>query len=114
MEKSGDRRLEIVDAQEYAAPDCFIVEVSEPTLDEIHPAGTGGNEMRDKPGMTLQPRRHFVVLMGAVVVHDQMKRNIAGKFLIESASDLTKPSRGTSKRYAVDRYLLSCYSCGLR
>jgi hypothetical protein len=90
LEESSDRRLEIVDAEEDTALDCFVVEVTEPPLDEIHPTGTGGDEMRHIPGMAFQPRRHFLVLMGAVVVHDQMERNVAGKLLIESTQELQK------------------------
>ena len=72
LEERLDGRLQVGYAEEDAAPDGLVVEVPEPSLDKIHPTGTGGDEVRHEPGMTFQPLLYFRVLVGPVVVHDQM------------------------------------------
>ena len=51
---------------------CFIVQVAEPSLHQIHPTGTGGDEVRHEPRIAFQPRLYFRVLVRPVVVHDQV------------------------------------------
>jgi len=46
--------------------------------------------MRDKPGMAFEPDLHFFVHVGAVVVHDQMERNFAGKLFVEPPQEPEK------------------------
>ena len=94
------------DAEEDTALDCFVVQVTEPAFDEIHPAGTGGNKMRYKAGMTFQPRRDFLVFVGAVIIHDQMKRNVAWKFLIEPAQEFQKFLMPVSRMAFTDNFPL--------
>ena len=84
-EKCLDGCLEVSHAEEDAATDGLVIEVAEPSLDKIHPTGTGGNEVRHEAGIALQPRLYLRVLVRPVVVHDQMQRNIAGEFGIELA-----------------------------
>jgi len=85
LEKRRDGCLQIGYAQEDAAADGLVVQVAEPSLHKIHPTGTGGDEVRHKPGMTFQPRLYFRVLVRSIIVHDQMERDIAGKLGIEQA-----------------------------
>ena len=85
IEECGNCSLKIGNAQERSAFDGFVIEVTEPPLDKIHPTGAGGHEMRHKPRMTFQPLSHFLMLVSTVVVHDQMERNGAGKLSIEPA-----------------------------
>ena len=54
IKESSDGCLEVGHAEENPALDRFVVEVTEPPLDQIHPAGTGGDEVRDKPGMAFR------------------------------------------------------------
>src|ERR1700674_6037730 len=83
LEKRRDGRLQVGYADEYAAADGLVVQVAEPSLHKIHPTGTGGDEVRHKPGMAFQPRLYFRVLVRPIIVHDQMQRDIAGKLGIE-------------------------------
>ena len=56
LEKRPDGRLQVGYAEEDAAADGLVVQVAEPSLHKIHPTGTGGDEVRHKPGMAFQPR----------------------------------------------------------
>jgi hypothetical protein len=71
LEKGLDGRLQIGYAEEDAAADSLVVQVAEPSLDKIHPTGTGRNEVRHEPRMTFPPRLYFRVLVRPLVVHDQ-------------------------------------------
>ena len=71
-EEGFDRCLQIRHAEENAAAYGLAVEVAEPSLHQIQPAGTGRNEVRYEPGMPFQPFPYLVMFVGAVIVHDQM------------------------------------------
>ena len=88
VEESGNRFLKVFDAEKDAAFNGFVVQVAEPALHEIHPAGTRGNEVRDEARMPLEPGTHFLVFVSAVVVHDQMQRHIARELLVEPTKEL--------------------------
>jgi hypothetical protein len=64
--------------------------VPEPSLDQIHPTGTGGNEMSHETGIALEPCLYFRMLVRPVVVHDQMQWDIAGKLGVESTQEFQK------------------------
>ena len=64
--------LQVGHAEEDATADGLVVQMAEPSLDKIHPTGTGGDEVRYEPRMTFQPRFDLGMLVRAVVVHDQM------------------------------------------
>src|SRR6202035_880382 len=89
-EKGVNGRLQVGDAEKDAAANGLVVEVSEPSLDQIQPAGTGGYEVRHEPGMTFQPLPYFLVFVRAVVVDDQMHRNLARKLLVKPAQEFQK------------------------
>ena len=72
LEKRLDGRLQVGYAEEDAAADGLVVQVAEPSLDKIHPTGTGRDKVRHEPGIAFQPRLHFRVLVRPVVVHDEM------------------------------------------
>src|SRR5207244_5709289 len=55
-EKRLDGRLQVGHAAKDAAADGLVIQVAEPSLDKIHPTGTGGHEVRHEPRMTFQPR----------------------------------------------------------
>src|SRR5208283_2274002 len=59
-----------------------------PTLHQVQPTGTGGNEVTDKPRMFLQPSLHARLLVCPVVVHDQMEGNLLGKLTVQPAQKL--------------------------
>jgi hypothetical protein len=85
VEKRLDGRLQIGHAEEDSAPDGFVVQVAEPSLDKIHPTGTGGDEVRNEPRMTFQPRFYCGVFVRSVVVQDQVQRDVAAELGVEPA-----------------------------
>ena len=87
LEKRLDGRFQVGYAEEDATADGLLVQVAEPSLDKIHPTGARGDEVRHEPRIPFQPGLHLRVLVRPVVVHDQMQRNIAGEFGVESAQE---------------------------
>ena len=78
LEKAFNGRLQVGDTEKDAAADGLVVEVTEPSLNQNQPAGTGGYEVRHKPGMTFQPLPYFLVFMCAVVIHIRCNRTLPG------------------------------------
>src|ERR1035441_7153035 len=66
-EESVDGRLQILHASEHAPPDRLVIQVAEPTLDQIQPTGTRGDEVEPETRVTLQPVPHILVLVGSIV-----------------------------------------------
>jgi len=90
MEEDVDRQLQVGNAAEYTTTDSFLVEVTEPSLDQIQPTGTGGYEVDCKPRMTFQPLPNLLVFVGAIVVHNQMQRDLARKLCVEPTEEFHK------------------------
>src|SRR5262249_57373906 len=65
----GDERW---DAAEGAAPDPFARDLGEEAFDEIQPGGPRGSEVEVKPRVIDHPRLHRRMLVGAVVVQNEM------------------------------------------
>ena len=89
-EKRLDGRLEVSHAEEDAAADGLIIQVAEPSLDQIHPTGTGGDKVRYEAGIALEPRLYFRVLVRPIVVHDEMQWDIARKFGVKPPQEFQK------------------------
>ncbi len=71
------------DAGKYAAAQTLGGEVAEEAFDHIQPRGRGGGEMHVETRVFLQPFLDLGVLVGGVVVADQMKRFVFGRFPID-------------------------------
>ncbi len=67
-----DRALEVDDGVEHAAPDALSSDLGEEALDQIEPGRRGRREMHVEARMPGQPRLDFGMLVGGVVVGDQM------------------------------------------
>ena len=106
VEEGGKGCLKIGDAEKDAALNGFVVEVAEPPLDEIHPTGTGGNEVGNETRMALQPGCHLFVLVGTVVVHYQMQRHIAGELFVQQAQEFQKLLMSVSLMAFTDNFTL--------
>ncbi len=68
-----DRRFEVVDAVERPAPDALYRDVSEESLDQVDPRGRGRREVQVEPWMPSQPVLYLGMLVGRIVVDDQMQ-----------------------------------------
>ena len=74
-------------ATERAAADRLLGDEAEEALDLIQPGAVGGNEVDVPPGAPREPGFHARMLMGAVVVDDQMDVQLFGYSLIDLAQE---------------------------
>jgi hypothetical protein len=89
-QKLRDRLSQIFDASERAPSHSFGSQFSTPALDQIEPIGPGGNKVRDKSGVTLQPPLHVGMLVRARVVPHPVHGSLAGKRLVQPAQESQK------------------------
>jgi len=87
-EERVDRSGEVRDAVEDAASDRFVGQFAEPALDEVEPGARGRDEVEVEARVTLEPRVDVGVLVGAVVVDDQVQLAVAGELAVEVAQEL--------------------------
>jgi hypothetical protein len=65
--------------------DRLLIQVAEPTLDQVQPTGTRGDKVEHEARVTLQPVPYMLVLVGSIVVHDEMERDLTRELLVQSA-----------------------------
>jgi hypothetical protein len=85
-----DRLLQVPDTVERAPTHALGGQFGKPALNEIEPTGTGRYKVRDEARMLPEPGSHFGMLVRAVVIHHQVQRHGAWKFLIQTAQKLQK------------------------
>ena len=90
FEELGNGSLKVRDARKGTAPHGFGSEFTEPAFNQVEPAGAGGDKVRDKAGVALEPCLHVGVLVRPVVVHHQVQGEFAGKFPIQAAQEFQK------------------------
>jgi hypothetical protein len=56
----------------HTSPKTIYSEVSEEALHHIEPGGAGGCEVKVEPWMTFQPALDGGMLVGGIVIHDQV------------------------------------------
>jgi len=83
-----DGLLEFRDAAEGAAANGLACEFAKPALDQIEPAGAGGNEVQDEAGMLLEPALHEGVFVRAIVVEDEVEEQAGRELGIETLEEL--------------------------
>ena len=67
---------------EDASSDALVCEISKESLDHVEPRGAGGSEVDMKAPMFGQPTLDLLMLVGGIVVHDQMEIFLFGGLLI--------------------------------
>ena len=90
------------DAVKASRADDFGGDFAKEAFHQIEPGGRGGNEMEVKTGMTLEPGADFGVLVGRVVVADDVKLELGSDLLIDLAQEgqplpMTMARGGVSK-----------------
>src|SRR5690606_15092513 len=75
-----DGVLEFVHAGEDAAADALGGDLGKPALDEVEPGSAGGGEVHVEAGMLGKPRPDLGVLVGGVVVGDDVQVQVLGRF----------------------------------
>src|SRR5881409_1614167 len=76
--------------REAAATNALVGQFAEPTLDQIQPRGRCRREMQVKATMFGQPALHLRMLVGPVVVQDQMNVQLRWDALIDLAQELAE------------------------
>lgn len=77
------------DAAEDSAAQVFLGQVTKPAFDLVEPGRRGRGEMQVKPLVPLQPSLDLGVLVGAVVVQDQMDLQTRGHLTIDRVEEPT-------------------------
>ena len=93
-EEAIDSGLEIDDGMEHTAFQPPFRELGEEALDGIEPGGRGRREVEMEPWMALQPCLDLCVLVGRVVVDDEMGFPVLWGLaidLVEEADELLMP-----------------------
>lgn len=78
-----DRRDQLADTGEAALANDVIGELPEETLDEIHPGGAGRGEVDVNARMLFEPGADDRMLVGRVVVDDQMQRQLGRSLAVD-------------------------------
>src|SRR5512139_253114 len=82
---------EFADTAERSAPNRLLGDEREPALDLVEPAGVGRREVQVKTRMADEPGLHLGMLVGRVVVHDEVqvegRRNV-GIEVLQKAEEL--------------------------
>jgi len=103
--------FELANAVEGAAANGFIGYACEPTFDQIQPGRARGCEVEMEAGMTGKPLLHLGMLVGAVVVADEVQVEAAVPFvenLKESNELLVRMPIETSALDTAGRHLEGC------
>src|ERR1700677_98415 len=74
---------QFADAAEGTAPDGLLGDAREPALDLIEPAGVGRSAMKVVARTARQPGSHPGMLVGGVVVRDQMDLEVGRDVAVE-------------------------------
>ena len=77
-EEAVDGGLQIDNRSEDAAFEAAPGQLGEEALDRIEPGGRGRGEMEDEPRMPAEPGAHLGVLVGRVIVEDDVD-DLAGR-----------------------------------
>ena len=68
-----DGHDEFFQIAEYAAPEPILSQVEKEAFYHVEPRRAGGSEVQMKARMPCQPALHFGVLMGGVVIANQVQ-----------------------------------------
>jgi hypothetical protein len=79
-----DGGLQVGNAAEYAAADALVGDVAKEPLHHVEPGGTGRREVQVKARMLGQPGQDFGVLVGGVVIDDEVQFLLAWAYCDQS------------------------------
>src|SRR6266850_6854083 len=75
------------DRAEDAAADALSRHLREKVLDGVEPRGRGRGEVEGPTRVTCQPGQHFGMLVGGIVVEDDMDRPIGRDLALDSIEE---------------------------
>jgi hypothetical protein len=73
-----------------AAFDLFLAQERKPAFDEVQPGRAGGREMEMKPRMANEPPAHARGLVGAVIVENEMHREVGWHLRVDGLKEFEK------------------------
>src|SRR5208283_281035 len=73
---------------ENATPETILSEVAKEAFHHVQPRRAGGREVQMKARVPRQPALHFGVLMGGVVIADQVELSVGRDGLVDQAEKL--------------------------
>jgi hypothetical protein len=88
VEEAVDVIFEFPQGSEYAALETFFGELGEKALDSVEPGSGCRGEVEDKPPMFFEPLHDVGMLVGGIVVDDDMDRLFLGH---SGLDDVEKP-----------------------
>ena len=71
-----DGRDQFLDAAEDPAPKALLRQLAEPALDQVEPRSAGRREVQLEARVGVEPLAHRLVLVGAVVVEDDVQGQV--------------------------------------
>jgi len=93
--------FELFDAAEGEALELPLGEFGKEALHEIQPRGGSGHEVAVDSGMPLEPRSNSLVLVGGVVVQDEVEVQLRVRAVVHLAEELQSLRHvGVSRGYA--------------
>jgi len=81
---------EVFDASKAASADCLLGNKSEPAFDLVEPGRIGWRVMDVEAGPLCEPESYLGMLVGGIVVDDQMNVEMLGHDLIDALEELQK------------------------
>ena len=88
VDVGADGHDEFFQVAEDAAPEPILRQVAEETFHHVQPRRAGRSEVQMKARVPRQPALHFGVLMGGVVIADQVKLPVGRDGLVDEAEKL--------------------------
>jgi len=79
---------QFADRSKHPTPNSLVGQIAEPTLDHVEPGAGSRHKMLMESGMAFEPRFDLRMLMGRVIVHDQMQVQVRWGFLINQFQKL--------------------------
>jgi len=73
---------------EYTPPNTLVGDISKPAFDQVKPGTGSRDEMNLEPRMAFEPALHLLVFVGAIVVANQVNRQILLHALINQVQEL--------------------------
>ena len=89
-----DRGDQVGDAVEDAAAERLVGELAEPALDQVQPRRRGRGEVQVEPRVLGQPGLDVGVLVGGVVVQDQVDLQALGDLAVDGLAGTSGTPRG--------------------
>src|SRR6266550_7372428 len=85
---SFDYSYQFGDRFKNPTPNALVGQITEPALDHVEPGAGSRHKVQMEPRMAFQPRFDLRVLMGSIIVYDQMQVQLSWGLLINQCEKL--------------------------